>query len=58
LPHAVAAVPNGLIVEYSPWAMPLFREAPQLEDGELVLSERPGLGLELDETAVARHAVT
>jgi L-alanine-DL-glutamate epimerase-like enolase superfamily enzyme len=56
LAHVIAAVPNGLTVEYYPWAVPLFREVPAVEKGELVLSERPGLGLELDEEALARYA--
>lgn len=55
--QVVAAVPNGLTVEYYPWAVPLFKEGPRLEDGELVLPERPGLGLELDEAALERYAV-
>ena len=52
--HLVAGVTNGLTVEYLPWAEPLFREVPPVRDGRLVLSERPGLGLELDEAALKR----
>src|ERR1700739_3573639 len=33
--HLVAAVPNGLTVEYMPWLMRLFEEVPQLQNGEL-----------------------
>lgn len=57
LAHAVAAIPNGLIVEYNPWAEPLFKEVPQLENGELILSSRPGFGLELDEAALSKLLV-
>jgi L-alanine-DL-glutamate epimerase-like enolase superfamily enzyme len=53
--HVVAAVPNGLIVEYVPWAEQLFHGCPTLEDGDLVLSERPGHGLELNLDFVQRH---
>jgi L-alanine-DL-glutamate epimerase-like enolase superfamily enzyme len=56
LAHLIAAVPNGLTVEYYPWAVPLFHEVPPVEKGELVLSDRPGLGLELDEGALRRYA--
>jgi L-alanine-DL-glutamate epimerase-like enolase superfamily enzyme len=56
LAHLIAAVPNGLTVEYYPWAVPLFEEVPPVEKGELVLSDRPGLGLELDEGALRRYA--
>jgi L-alanine-DL-glutamate epimerase-like enolase superfamily enzyme len=58
LAHAVAAVPNGLTVEYYPWAETLWREPLELDaDGRLVLPDAPGLGLELDEAALARFAV-
>jgi L-alanine-DL-glutamate epimerase-like enolase superfamily enzyme len=54
--HVIAAS-GGLTVEYLPWAAPLFHQVPPVEDGRLVLSERPGLGLELDLEAVARFEV-
>jgi L-alanine-DL-glutamate epimerase-like enolase superfamily enzyme len=56
LAHLIAAVPNGLTVEYYPWAVPLFREVPPVREGQLVFSERPGLGLELDEDALRHYA--
>jgi L-alanine-DL-glutamate epimerase-like enolase superfamily enzyme len=57
LAHLIAAVPNGLTVEYYPWAVPLFQEVPPVVDGCLVLPDKPGLGLELDEAALKRFAV-
>jgi L-alanine-DL-glutamate epimerase-like enolase superfamily enzyme len=51
--HLVAGV-RGMIVEYIPWAVPLFKEVPPVVDGMLELSERPGLGLELDMGAVKK----
>jgi len=55
--HLVAAVPNGLVVEYVPWSSEVFLGCPELQDGDLVLSERPGHGLQLDETFVAKHRI-
>lgn len=55
--HCIAAVPNGLTVEYYPWAEWLFTEVPPVENGELVLSDRPGLGLEFDEAALKKYAL-
>jgi len=46
--HCIAAIPNGLIVEGMPWTEMLFTGLPELVDGDLVLSERPGHGLTLD----------
>jgi L-alanine-DL-glutamate epimerase-like enolase superfamily enzyme len=56
LAHLIAAVPNGLTVEYYPWAIPLFQEVPPVQNGELVMSDRPGLGLELNEAALGHYA--
>jgi len=57
LAHGIAAVPNGLIVGFYPWAQPLFTTPARIEDGQLCLPHTPGLGLELDEDAVRRFAL-
>ena len=57
LMHALAAVPNGTYAEYMPWSLPLFTELPKIEDGELVLPQTPGLGLEFDEAVLDKYAV-
>jgi L-alanine-DL-glutamate epimerase-like enolase superfamily enzyme len=49
LSHAIAAVPNGLIVGLVPWGQPLFTEPMKVEDGDLIMPTAPGLGLTLDE---------
>src|SRR6201993_1523169 len=55
--HLVAAVPNGLTVEYMGWMLQLFEGTAALENSELVLSDRPGLGLTFREDAVNRFKV-
>jgi L-alanine-DL-glutamate epimerase-like enolase superfamily enzyme len=45
------------LVEYMPWLYPLFRNPPALVRGRLVPPAGPGLGLELDPGAVAKHRV-
>lgn len=57
LVHLVAACPNGLTVEYMPWMLALYEETPALEGGQLVLPNKPGLGLKFDEKAVAAFRV-
>ncbi|HWO73319.1 MAG TPA: mandelate racemase/muconate lactonizing enzyme family protein [Dehalococcoidia bacterium] len=52
--HLVAAAANGLTVEYLPWAQPIFARTAAVQEGKLVLSEAPGLGLDLDEAALER----
>ena len=53
LVHVVAAAPNGLTVEYMPWMLALYEETPAIENGMLVLPNKPGLGLKFDEKALA-----
>ena len=53
LVHLIAACPNGLTVEYMPWMLALYNETPAIENGELILPTKPGLGLEFDEKAIA-----
>jgi L-talarate/galactarate dehydratase len=46
--HLVAAIPHGLTVEYMPWTLRLFEETPEIEDGQIVVPQRPGLGLKFN----------
>ena len=57
LVHALAAVPNGLTLEYMPWTFPLFKQVPQAVNGEVVLPSAPGLGLEFDEDLLAKSDI-
>ena len=52
--HLVAAVPNGLTVEYMGWMLRLFEGTAALGNSELVLSDRPGLGLAFREDTISR----
>ncbi len=60
--HAVAAVDNGMIVEsyagLHPW-QDEFIEASRLEDGKLIMSAEPGMGVRIDferlEQAAQKH---
>jgi L-alanine-DL-glutamate epimerase-like enolase superfamily enzyme len=60
--HLLAAVPNGHIQEVFPnavrdplWSR-LFSEQPQVLHGELVLGDRPGLGLTLDRDVLEHYS--
>ena len=44
--HLISAIPNGLTVEYMPWSFRLFEEVPAPVNGELIVPNKPGLGLE------------
>jgi len=59
--HLLAAIPHGLYVEIFPNRRrdPLWYEIqqapPPIQDGYMLLSQRPGLGLELNEEIIQRY---
>jgi L-alanine-DL-glutamate epimerase-like enolase superfamily enzyme len=55
--HLVAAIPNGLTVEYMPWTQRLFEEYPAIVDGQLVVPTKAGLGLEFDRSSIQQYQV-
>jgi L-alanine-DL-glutamate epimerase-like enolase superfamily enzyme len=55
--HVVAACPNGLTVEYMPWMLALYEETPAVENGMLIMPDKPGLGLKFNEDAVKAFTV-
>jgi L-talarate/galactarate dehydratase len=55
--HLVAAVPNGLTVEFMGWMLKLFEGTAAFDNGELVLSDRPGLGLTFNQETINRFGV-
>jgi galactonate dehydratase len=59
--HAMAAHPEFLILEYAwgeaPWRADLFLPAETIVNGRIPVSQRPGLGLELNPEVLAAHAV-
>lgn len=56
--HLVAAIPHGLTVEYMPWTLRLFEETPAIENGEMVVPHKPGLGLKFDAAALKQFQVS
>ena len=59
--HVVASMPNGITVEVDQTGNPLVDDllvSPLVvRDGELAVSEAPGLGIEIDRDVVARYRV-
>lgn len=54
--HLLGACRTGAWIEYFPWLEPLFVEPPQPRDGVMKLGDKPGLGLEISRTALARFS--
>ena len=52
------AIPHGLTVEYMPWTLRLFEETPAIEDGQIVVPQKPGLGLKFDEAALRQFEIS
>ncbi len=60
--HVMAAIPNALIQEFIapsriPWRNDVLKNPLTIEDSCLVISDRPGLGIEFDEEALKPHLV-
>ena len=53
----IAAIPNGLTVEYMPWSLRLWEETPKIENGQIVVPAKPGLGLTFDQAALKKYQV-
>ena len=52
--HVLAAAPNALILEHMDWWQGLFTEPLRIEEGAVIVPDRPGIGVELDPKALAR----
>jgi len=55
--HLAPAIPNGYLIEYVPRSASILQAMPKIEAGCLVAPQAPGLGLALNEDAVARFTV-
>jgi galactonate dehydratase len=60
--HVMASIPNALIQEFItptwiPWRDSVLREPLVIRDGRLLVRDRPGLGIEFDDEALAPHRV-
>ena len=55
--HLISAIPNGLTIEYMPWTQRLWEEMPKMENGELVVPDKPGLGLEFNQDTIKQYQV-
>ncbi|MFZ0809856.1 mandelate racemase/muconate lactonizing enzyme family protein [Bradyrhizobium sp.] len=55
--HLVAAIPNGLVVEYMPWTSRLFDNPPMPVNGEIAVPNEPGLGLKFAPDLFEKYGV-
>ena len=56
--HLACGLPNVEAVEAVGWLSPLFAEPLRIAEGRVLPTERPGLGLEPNPEALAKHGVT
>ena len=56
--HLIAAIPNGLVVEYMPWTWRLFDNPPIPEKGEIAVPTGPGLGLQFAPDLFTKYGVS
>ena len=59
--HVMAACPSSIILEYGwgeiPWRHELMRPVEVIKNGRIRLTERPGLGFELNRDLLEAHRV-
>ena len=55
--HLLAVTPTCHWLEYVDWADAVLEEPAKLEDGHVLIPERPGIGMRWDEKAVKRYAL-
>jgi L-alanine-DL-glutamate epimerase-like enolase superfamily enzyme len=57
--HVLASIANGMYLCYPAYDTPLrtdlLKEPPKVVDGSLALPQKPGLGIQLDEDALAEY---
>lgn len=56
--HLIAAIPNGLIVEYMPWWDVIYQEPLQVENGCIRIPDKLGLGLDLNPQAIKKYRIS
>lgn len=56
--HLVAAIPNGLVVEYMPWTWRLFENPPIPDKGKIAVPIGPGLGLNFAPDLFTKYGVS
>ncbi|MBN2059772.1 MAG: mandelate racemase/muconate lactonizing enzyme family protein [Deltaproteobacteria bacterium] len=55
--HVIAAIPNGIIVEYMPWWDIIYKEPPKVVDGCFKIPDTPGIGLDLDPEMIKKYQI-
>jgi mandelate racemase len=55
--HLLAVTPTCHWLEYVDWAAPILAEPVQVNDGHVLIPDRPGAGIAWNEEAVTRYAV-
>jgi L-alanine-DL-glutamate epimerase-like enolase superfamily enzyme len=57
-----ASVPNvrimGMDVDGPPWKDEIVTDIPNIKDGYIIIPNRPGIGVELNEKEIAKHPWT
>ena len=59
--HVMAAIPNALIQEFIaprvPWRNSVLKDPLDITGSALLVRDRPGLGIEFDDEALAAHVI-
>jgi mandelate racemase len=55
--HLLRATESADWLESRDWGLPLIAEPFEIRDGNIIVPDRPGNGIDWDEAAVKRYAI-
>lgn len=53
----VASIQNGVYVEHIPWLRQIFKNPPEIADGNILPPDRPGTGLEVTPETLEKYSI-
>jgi len=54
----LACLPNACCLEVMPWSSLFYGASVQIENGDAIVSQKPGWGVSLDRAILRRHGLT
>ena len=55
--HLMLATPNRGWLEWTDWLEPILKDPFEIQNGDVIVPNKSGVGIEWDEAALARYAI-
>ena len=53
----MGSIPNGAYLEHIPWYAPLYTSGLNLKEGQMEVSQQPGLGFDFDLESIQKYRI-